>query len=86
MKVARRSSPEGFDIEADKTTLSLEILAIEARERLRTRTRRKQARNCMSCGGPNNFTCARCGSAYYCGKYCQRNDWAAHKPECDQLV
>lgn len=30
--------------------------------------------------------CSRCKSAVYCGRACQKADWATHKVACDVLV
>jgi hypothetical protein len=54
----------------------------EAKEAQKTRAGWKGTCKCMSCGEPSLFTCTQCKAAYYCGRECQRSDWAIHKPEC----
>ena len=29
-------------------------------------------------------SCGKCRSVYYCSKECQKKDWPAHKPECNE--
>ena len=37
---------------------------------------------CAVCGGAGEFSCARCKSALYCSKGCQRRHWPDHKQQC----
>ena len=43
-----------------------------------------EARVCHSCGTQQRHMqkCASCRTTYYCGKKCQRADWARHKLTC----
>jgi hypothetical protein len=38
---------------------------------------------CVVCGKIPSYRCARCRSALYCGKTCQRSGWKQHKVTCD---
>lgn len=37
---------------------------------------------CSVCQKPSSTRCSRCLDAYYCGKECQKKDWAGHKESC----
>ena len=40
-------------------------------------------RVCAACGDPRApAACSRCKAAFYCGRACQRADWARHGPRC----
>ncbi|KAH7381192.1 hypothetical protein DE146DRAFT_681761 [Phaeosphaeria sp. MPI-PUGE-AT-0046c] len=39
---------------------------------------------CSTCaGGPAKRRCSRCKAAYYCDRYCQKNDWKMHRSVCE---
>ena len=43
------------------------------------------AAGCWRCGGAGGAglrACGGCGVARYCGRACQKEDWARHKPVC----
>jgi hypothetical protein len=49
---------------------------------------RVMLQNCAGCGRSEKTmaefkTCTRCGSAFYCGRECQRKDWKVHKKTCN---
>jgi hypothetical protein len=42
--------------------------------------------NCFVCNKSTANLCTKCEKIYYCGRECQRVDWAKHKVECGALV
>ena len=48
--------------------------------------RQHRTQHCLTCGRSQYQTmlsrCTVCGTAYYCGKMCQRIDWPVHKKIC----
>jgi hypothetical protein len=38
---------------------------------------------CTICSTPTSSRCSRCHQTYYCGRECQRNDFACHKLSCE---
>lgn len=43
----------------------------------------KRNRKCLFCDNPDpQYKCARCKTAYYCSKECQKADWKLHKRIC----
>lgn len=41
------------------------------------------AARCAKCGAVATKRCSRCKNEWYCGRKCQVESWAAHKPLCD---
>lgn len=39
-------------------------------------------RLCVVCNKPSTTRCSRCLEAFYCGRNCQKKDWADHKDTC----
>lgn len=47
----------------------------------------EKAETCAVCGKKGKvLRCAKCKYAAYCGKECQRADWASHKKECKKIA
>jgi hypothetical protein len=77
---SRARSAQNIMVESLSSQTGPEVIVTELKN---TRPGRKLLHTCLSCGGPNLFTCSRCGRAHYCGKECQRDDWATHNSlEC----
>ena len=52
-------------------------------ENINTRPDKPEERLCGNCGSPNDLSaCAKCKSAFYCSKDCQREAWRHHKLLC----
>ena len=41
-------------------------------------------KKCNSCGKTAEKRCSYCGLAYYCNQHCQKANWKAHRPTCQQ--
>jgi len=40
---------------------------------------------CHLCGAPSRKLCSRCSAVRYCGRRCQKKDWARHKRVCKRV-
>lgn len=46
------------------------------------RDQREHKRVCASCGAKGEKRCSVCRTTWYCGRDCQKADWAGHKQSC----
>ena len=81
-----------FFIKDGDNQLDIEIICLQQRRnkyfgKSHTATI-KAERWCSNCGkkGEGLLTCARCKSAFYCSKECQKSNWREHKRRCKEPV
>jgi len=71
-----RSSNGGVDTNATRAAGSAATADPQNRDQ------REHTRICASCGAKGEKRCSVCRTTWYCGRDCQKADWAEHKKSC----